>query len=169
MTRATRVLFTIFTTVALAACGGDDSTGPTGGGGGGGDGGGGDGGGGSAVVEIRMQNIAFVGPGGGDAVTVTVGTPVEWVNLDNVQHTATSTSTPTGGASFDSGLMGNGDRFRFTPQVAGTWTYFCEVHPGIMLGATITATEPGTGTSTDDPPSNPDDPGDSGYGAVPGR
>ncbi|MFO7588186.1 MAG: Ig-like domain-containing protein [Gemmatimonadota bacterium] len=99
----------------------------------------------TTVMLIRMQNTAFVAPGGGDAVTVPVGTTVEWVNLDAVQHTATSTDAPAGGASFDSGLMGAGARFQFTPQVAGTWTYLCEVHPAIMVGATITATDGGNG------------------------
>lgn len=171
MTRTASILISILTALSLAACGGNDSTGPGGGGnggggngsGGGGGGGGGDGddgggggGGGGSVVEIRMQNTAFVGPSGGDAVTVTVGTRIEWVNLDNIQHTATSSSEPAGGAAFDSGLMGNGDTFSFTPQVEGTWVYFCEVHPGIMVGATITATS----GATDAPGSDPgDDPG----------
>jgi plastocyanin len=59
--------------------------------------------------------------------------------MDAVQHTATSTTEPAGGAAFVSGLMANGARFPFTPQVQGTWVYFCEVHPGIMVDATITA------------------------------
>lgn len=147
MARMLSTLLTLLTAVSLAACSGDDSTGPSNGGDSGG----------TAAVEIRMQNVAFVGPSGGDAVTVTVGTPVEWVNLDNVQHTATSTSVPAGGAAFDSGLLGNGDRFRFTPQVEGTWVYFCEVHPGTMVDAKITATASGTSNDPggNDPPSGP--------------
>jgi plastocyanin len=45
---------------------------------------------------------------------------------------------PPGSPMINSGLMGQGERFSFTPTVAGTWTYFCEVHPAQMAGATVT-------------------------------
>ena len=160
MRRATSIVLAFGAAITLSACSSDSTSPADDGGGGNGGGGGGNGG---TVVEIRMQNTAFVGPGGGDAVTVAVGTPVEWVNLDAIQHTATSTDVPSSGAAFDSGLMGNSDRFRFTPQIVGTWTYLCEVHPGIMVGATITATSAGSNTSGDNPASNPDDPEGPGY------
>lgn len=93
----------------------------------------------TSILVIEMRNIAFRVPGGGDAVTVPVGTTVEWVNRDGVSHTATSSSEPGGGSAFDSGLLSQGARFQFVPSVTGTWTYLCEVHPGQMSGATITA------------------------------
>jgi len=162
MRRATRITMVLATSFAFASCGGDSTAPPetTV------DGAGGPAGGssGDAVVEIRMQNTAFVAPGGGKAVTVAVGTTIEWLNMDAVQHTATSTSVPPGGVAFDSGLMGNGARYRFIPQVTGTWVYRCEVHPGVMLDATITATTSGANDpGNDDPPSNPDAPSDPDY------
>jgi plastocyanin len=85
-----------------------------------------------------MQNIAFVAPDGTDDVTISLGQSVEWMNLDQgVQHTATSNEVPAGGDSFDSGLLSTDESFVFTPNVTGTWTYFCEVHPSQMQGATI--------------------------------
>ena len=88
-----------------------------------------------------MQNIAFVAPDGSDDVAITLGQSVEWVNLDQgIQHTATSNEVPAGGDAFDSGLLSTNDTFVFTPNVAGTWVYFCEVHPTDMFGATITVT-----------------------------
>ncbi len=114
-----------------------------------------------------MQNIAFVGPDGGNAVTVPVGTTVTWVNRDDVQHTATSSDVPAGGQSFETRLLGNGESESFTPMVEGTWTYFCEVHPGIMVGATITATADGGSSTTDsekdDPPPGDEGPSTPGY------
>lgn len=101
----------------------------------------------TSTLVIRMQDIAFVAPDGSDAVTVPLGTTIEWQNLDGVQHTATSTDVPPGGSSFDSELIGSGGTFSFTPDATGTWTYFCEVHPSQMVGATITVTE-ATGSST---------------------
>jgi len=157
MRRTTRITMALATSFALAACGGESTAPPETAGDGGNSPTGGTAG--DGVVEIRMQNTAFVAPGGGKAVTVAVGTTIEWVNMDAVQHTATSSSVPAGGVTFDSGLMGNGDRYRFTPHVAGTWVYRCEVHPGVMRDATITATTSGSNDPNgNDPPSNPDTP-----------
>ena len=106
MRQTTSMLATFGTALALLSCGGDGSTDPGGGNGGGGNGGGGgdggDGGGGAAVV-VNMQNTAFVAPGGGDDVTVEVGTPVTWENLDAVQHTVRSSDEPQGGVEINSG------------------------------------------------------------------
>lgn len=94
----------------------------------------------TSVLVIEMNGIAFVYPDGttNSGATVAVGDTIEWVNLDAVQHTATSSIEPVDGAAFDSGLMANGATFRFAPDVVGTWEYFCEVHPTLMAGATIT-------------------------------
>jgi plastocyanin len=94
----------------------------------------------TTVLVIEMSGIAFVYPDGSinSGATVAVGDTIEWVNRDAVQHTATSNVEPAGGASFDSGSMLQGTTFRFAPAVPGTWEYFCEVHPVLMQGATIT-------------------------------
>ena len=89
-------------------------------------------------VEVTMQNTAFNAPGGGDDVTILLGDTVRWVNLDNDQHTATSSFEPTDGRAFDSGLLSLNDTFVFVPNVRGQWTYLCEVHPVSMQGARIT-------------------------------
>ncbi|HSM08084.1 MAG TPA: Ig-like domain-containing protein [Gemmatimonadota bacterium] len=116
----------------------------------------------TSTLVIRMQNTAFVGPNGSDDVTVPLGATIEWQNRDAVQHTATSTAEPTGGSPFDSNLLSNGGGFSFTPSVEGTWTYFCEVHPTLMAGATITVTAASgsaEGSGSDDSPAGPGDPG----------
>lgn len=71
-------------------------------------------------------------------VTVAVGDTIEFSYATGAStHTATSDSQPQGGQAFDSGNMQPGDTFRFVPGVTGTWTFFCEIHPGIMTGARI--------------------------------
>ncbi len=90
------------------------------------------------TVTVNMQGIAFVAPDGGDDVTIMLGDTVRWVNLDAVNHTATSTAVPMGGDSFDSGQFGNGSEFTFVPNTRGTWTYFCGLHPATMRDALIT-------------------------------
>lgn len=116
----------------------------------------------TSTLVIRMENTAFVGPNGTDDVTVPLGAEIEWQNRDAVQHTATSTDVPPGGSSFDTELLNNGGSDSFTPSVEGTWTYLCEVHPTIMVGATITVTAASgsaEGPGSDDPPPGPGDPG----------
>jgi plastocyanin len=65
---------------------------------------------------------------------VKVGETVTWVNDDTVAHTATS----QGGALFDSGNLPTGGTFRFTFTKAGTYHYFCTIHPW-MKGVVVVA------------------------------
>lgn len=94
----------------------------------------------TSTLVVLMLNTAFVGPNGTDDITVPLGATIEWQNRDQVQHTVTSSDEPAGGSVIRSGLRTNGQIFSFTPDVEGTWTYFCEVHPNIMRNATITVT-----------------------------
>ncbi len=89
-------------------------------------------------VTVTMQGTAFNAPGGGDDIIIQLGDTVSWVNNDLVQHTATSNSSPSGGATFDSPTLNQGQTFTFVPNVRGMWIYFCRVHPGTMLDARIT-------------------------------
>jgi len=57
------------------------------------------------------------------SLTVAVGATVVWSNADGVPHTATARD-----GTFDSGIL-NDNRYEFTFTEAGTFAYFCEVHP----------------------------------------
>ena len=63
-------------------------------------------------------------------VSINVGDTVKWVNDDTAAHTATG-GTPVDGPSgvFDSSLILAGSSFSFTFNEAGTYEYFCMVHP----------------------------------------
>ena len=63
-------------------------------------------------------------------VTVDIGGEVTWLNNDTAAHTVTS-GTPDGGpdGTFDSGLFMPGSTFSFEFEKAGTYPYFCIVHP----------------------------------------
>jgi plastocyanin len=78
-------------------------------------------------------------------VTIGVGETVTWENTDNAAHTATSGS-PSDGPSgvFDTSVIMAGGSFSFTFDEAGTYDYFCMVHPW-MLGSVVvggSASEP---------------------------
>jgi len=62
--------------------------------------------------------------------TVDVGAEVTWDNTDNAAHTATAGSAADGPSGvFDSSLIMAGGSFTYTADTAGTFDYFCMVHP----------------------------------------
>ncbi len=74
-------------------------------------------------------------------VTIDVGSEVIWENTDNAAHTATS-GTPTDGPDgvWDSSLMMVGGSYSKMFDEAGTYPYFCMVHPW-MQGTVIVEAE----------------------------
>jgi plastocyanin len=104
--------------LVLAGCGGGDDNG-------GGSGGGGSSGSSSGnTVTIDMKNIKFAPQN----ATVKVGQTVKWVNQDTVDHDVQAKS----GADFKSDLFGNGKSFDWKADKAGTVSYVCTVHPGMV-------------------------------------
>ena len=79
-------------------------------------------------------------------VTIGVGETVTWENTDNAAHTATGQAEDGGPSGvFDSSLIMAGGSFSNTFDTAGTYPYFCMVHPW-MLGTVIVG-----GSSTSEP------------------
>jgi len=68
-----------------------------------------------------------------ETLDIAVGTTVLWENADNTMHTATSGS-PNSGADgvFDSDILSAGDTFEFTFTNAGTYDYYCILHPWMI-------------------------------------
>jgi plastocyanin len=64
---------------------------------------------------------------GPQKITVPVGTTVTWRNKDDIPHTAVSTD-----GVFKSKVMDTDDQFSFKFTKAGTYSYFCSVHPKMM-------------------------------------
>ncbi|MFQ5690653.1 MAG: plastocyanin/azurin family copper-binding protein, partial [Gemmatimonadota bacterium] len=97
-----------------------------------------------ADVVVRIVDNAFVDPLGRRnseaAVRIRLGQTVGWVHQGAVPHTVTSSTVPEGADPWDSGVLETGDGFRFTPRTAGTYRYFCRLHPAIMRGSTLVAT-----------------------------
>jgi len=66
------------------------------------------------------------------SLEINVGDTVSWSNDDTAAHTVTS-GTPDGmDGLFDSGLFMSGTTFDFTFDKAGTYPYFCLVHPWMI-------------------------------------
>jgi len=70
-------------------------------------------------------------------VSISVGSTVAWSNDDSAAHTVTSGNVEAGPTGvFDSGLFMAGGSFEHTFDTAGTFDYFCMVHPW-MTGMVI--------------------------------
>ena len=67
------------------------------------------------------------------AITVPDGTTVTWTNNDSAQHTVTQDPA---GSGFASGALTPGSTFENTFDTAGTFEYFCEIHPS-MTGTVV--------------------------------
>ena len=81
------------------------------------------------AVLVEIRNYAY----NPDPITVPAGTTVTWRNFDAVQHTATSTS-----GKFDSGIIGPGKNYSYTFQDAGTYDYYCTIHPYMKAQVVVT-------------------------------
>ncbi len=80
-----------------------------------------------AVPNIAIDNFSFTPR----EITVAPGTTVTWVNHDDVPHTVVSPDQ-----KFRSKALDTDDQFSFTFEDAGTYSYFCSVHP-MMTGKIV--------------------------------
>jgi plastocyanin len=64
-------------------------------------------------------------------INISAGGTVTWTNNDNTTHTATDAGT------FDSGAIAPGASFSHTFPTAGTFTYHCSIHPGMVGTVTV--------------------------------
>ncbi len=58
--------------------------------------------------------------------TVSVGDTVTWENVQGVGHTTTAD-----GGEWNSGSLSTGGTFSHTFETAGSFTYFCQIHPAM--------------------------------------
>lgn len=75
----------------------------------------------SAKVEI--EDFAYVP----ETVTIQAGGKVTWINRDSAEHTATLDD-----GSFDTGDLAEGKLKSQSFKDAGTYSYFCEIHPDMI-------------------------------------
>lgn len=71
-------------------------------------------------------------------IEVPVGTTVEWSNDDPFDHTVTAQD-----GTFNSAIMGSGDRFEHTFDTEGSFEYFCAIHPTMTGTVVVTPAEGG--------------------------
>jgi plastocyanin len=74
----------------------------------------------TAAAEVKIDNFSFAP----QTLTVQVGTTVTWTNRDDIPHTIVSTD-----GVFKSKVRDTDEKFSYTFTKAGTYTYYCSVHP----------------------------------------
>ena len=72
-------------------------------------------------------------------VSIQVGATVKWINRDSASHTTSSGAPGSRTDTWDSGTIGQGESFSFTFNEAGTFSYFCTIHPNMQATVTVTA------------------------------
>lgn len=71
-----------------------------------------------------------------EVISVSVGTTAIWENEDNALHTVTSGTPEEGPDEVFDAMLNAGDSFEYTFDTAGTYDYYCIVHPW-MIGSVI--------------------------------
>jgi amicyanin len=80
-----------------------------------------------ATNMITIDNFTFTPP----ELTVAVGTTVKWVNHDDIPHTVVNKDQV-----FRSKALDTDDSYSYTFASAGTFDYFCGLHPH-MVGKVV--------------------------------
>jgi len=89
---------------------------------------------GSSVPGCEETNECFIPAD----VTINVGDSLTWYNADTDAHTVTSGSAADGpDGNFDSSLFMAGTTFEVTFDEAGSYPYFCLVHPWMVGTVTV--------------------------------
>ena len=74
----------------------------------------------SQTLEVKIDNFSF-GPA---ELTVPVGATVTWTNRDDIPHTVVHPDK-----LFKSKVLDTDETFSFTFTSAGSYSYFCSIHP----------------------------------------
>jgi plastocyanin len=81
----------------------------------------------ASPLEVRVDNFTF----GPDTLTVPVNSTVTWVNKDDLPHVIASSD-----GVFKSKALDTDDKYSYTFTKAGTYGYYCSIHPK-MVGKII--------------------------------
>lgn len=77
----------------------------------------------AASAAVNIDNFVF----GPETITVPVGATVTWTNKDDIPHTSVSTE-----GVFKSKVLDTDEKFSYTFTKAGTYPYYCTIHPKMM-------------------------------------
>jgi plastocyanin len=88
-------------------------------------------------AEMKIDNFTFAP----QSLTIKAGTTVTWTNEDDIPHTVVATAK-----AFKSKVLDTDDKFSFTFTTAGSYEYFCSLHPH-MTGTIVVEGAAGGGAA----------------------
>jgi amicyanin len=74
----------------------------------------------AATPSVHIDNFSFTPA----EITISPGTTLTWTNGDDIPHTVVASNK-----AFRSKVMDTDQQFSFTFTAAGTYEYFCSLHP----------------------------------------
>lgn len=77
----------------------------------------------SSPMEVQVDNFTFAP----DTLIVPVNTTVTWLNKDDVPHVIASSD-----GLFKSKALDTDDKYSYTFTKAGTYSYYCSIHPKMV-------------------------------------
>jgi plastocyanin len=83
----------------------------------------------SDQYQVKIDNFSFAPA----TLTVPAGTTVTWVNQDDVPHTIVSSE----GKTLKSPVLDTDEKFSFTFTKAGTYPYYCSIHPRMVAKVVV--------------------------------
>ncbi|MGH2414793.1 MAG: cupredoxin domain-containing protein [Microcystaceae cyanobacterium] len=83
----------------------------------------------AATATVKIRNFKFEPA----TVTIAVGETVQFINVDEEPHTATSTD-----GTFNSKALDTNQTWNYTATKPGTFPYICSIHP--FMKGTLTVT-----------------------------
>ncbi|HEV8556914.1 MAG TPA: cupredoxin family copper-binding protein [Actinophytocola sp.] len=96
----------------------------------------------ASSTSVAIMNFAY-SPA---TLTITVGDTVTWTNHDSAPHNVVVSDGPE---KFTSPTLQTGQSFSYTFTKAGTYAYYCSIHPNMKATVTV------QGGGTDPPPTTP--------------
>jgi plastocyanin len=88
-------------------------------------------------AEVKIDNFTFAP----QSLTIKAGTTVTWTNEDDIPHTVVATAK-----AFRAKVLDTDDKFSFTFTTAGSYEYFCSLHPH-MTGTIVVESAAGGGAA----------------------
>ncbi|SFW85516.1 cupredoxin domain-containing protein [Amycolatopsis australiensis] len=85
------------------------------------------------------------------SLTISVGDTVTWTNHDTAPHNIVVTDGPE---KFTSPTLQTGQTFSHTFTKAGTYSYYCSIHPDMKATVTVTGSAPTSAPPTTAPPTS---------------
>jgi amicyanin len=96
----------------------------------------------AAAASVDIMGFAY-SPAN---LTIAVGDTVTWTNHDTAPHNVVISDGPV---KFTSPTLETGDTYTYTFTVAGTYDYYCSIHPDMQASVTV------EGSGTEPPPTTP--------------